>query len=282
MRDNVSIVILTHNRVESTRWCVTGLRETAYRPFEVIFVDNGSTDDTVRELRALSESGPPFRCRVIENDSNVGCSTARNQGADAAEGAFLVFMDNDVVTRTRHWLDLLIATFGDESVGGASPKLVYPMPPYPIQFAGGAVSPGGRVQFIGRGEPRGAAEYNEPRDLQCTISACVAMRRSLFHEVGGFDEAYNPVQYEDIDLSYKIRERGYVIRYEPRAEMYHFEGTTTQDCDDVRGTYQIVKNGLLFKKRWGFMFSKENGPEGPSWADVDKPNIGQVQHLEFV
>ncbi len=281
MADNVSIVILTHNGVEATRWCIAGLKETTYRPFEVVFVDNGSTDETVSVLTDLCTSSA-LGCRLIENAENVGCSTARNQGAHAAKGPFLVFMDNDVVVRSRGWLEVLRAAFESEEVGAASPKLVYPFPPYPIQFAGGAVSPGGKVQFIGRGTPRTSPEYNEARDLQCTISACMMMRKSVFERVGGFDEAYNPVQFEDIDLSYKIRRDALRVRYEPAAEMYHFEGTTTQDCEDVRGTYQIVKNGMLFKKRWRCMFSSEDGPDNLPWIDVDTPNISTIKELEYV
>ena len=153
MSTNVSIIILTHNGVDATRWCLTGLSHTAYDNVEVVFVDNGSTDETLAVLRdAVSED--PVRRRLIENDSNVGCSTARNRGAADARGEFLVFLDNDVVVRTRRWVDILLETFADAGVGAASPKLVYPSPPHPIQFAGGAVSPSGKVQFMGRGKPR--------------------------------------------------------------------------------------------------------------------------------
>jgi hypothetical protein len=64
--------------------------------------------------------------------------------------------------------------------------------------------------------------------------------------------------------------------------MYHFEGTTTQDCDDVRGTYQIVKNGMLFKRRWQSMFAAENGPDDLPWVEVKCPNIRTVHELEYV
>ena len=99
----------------------------------------------------------------------------------------------------------------------------------------------------------------------------------------GFDEAFNPVQYEDIDLSYRLRHSGHRIIHVPEVEMYHFENVTTQGSTDVRGTYRIIKHGLLFKERWRFMFSKENGPKDDEirWANVEKRDISEIKELEF-
>lgn len=284
MDEKTSIIVLTHNRSEYTHWCLEGLRQTTYRPIEIIFVDNGSTDETIPMLKDFSSSFDEVSCEIIENPENVGCSTARNQGAEAAGGTFLAFMDNDVVVRTRQWLENLTRPLADRAVAASSPKLVFPFPPYLIQFAGGAVSPLGRIQYMGRGEERTAPGYNLKKDLQCTISACMTVRADAFVEVGGFDEAFNPVQYEDIDLSYRLRNSGYRITYVPGVEMYHFENVTTQGSPDVRGTYHIINHGMLFKKRWHFMFSKEEGPEDKEirWADIEKHNISEIKDLEFV
>jgi GT2 family glycosyltransferase len=284
MNKKVSVVVLTHNRAEYTRWCLKGLLKTTYRPLEIVFVDNGSTDETVSMLREFSFPSDDVTCTVIKNPDNVGCSTARNQGAEASNGAFIVFMDNDVVVRTTRWIEGLIEPFADKTVRASSPKLVFPFPPYLIQFAGAAVSPSGKVQFMGRGEPISSNEHNKRKDLQCTISACVLMHADSFREAGGFDEAFNPVQYEDIDLSYRLRQSGYRIVHVPEVEMYHFENVTTQGSPDVRGTYRIIKHGMLFKKRWHSMFSKEDGPldEEVRWKEIKKHDISEIGDLEFI
>lgn len=280
----VSIVILTHNRCEYTRWCLRGLQKTSYRPLEVVFVDNGSTDDTLDILRDFASTSGDIDCMILENNENVGCSTARNQGAEAASGRFIVFMDNDVVVRTKGWVTILTTVLADDTVAAASPKLLFPFPPYLIQFAGGAVSPSGKVQFMGRGKARDCSEHAARSDLQCTISACMAMSRDTFLASGGFDEAFNPVQFEDIDLSYRLRRDGGRIVYVPEAEMYHFENVTTQGSADVRGTYQIIRNGMLFKQRWHSMFSTEGGPDDSEirWKDIEKHDISEIDSLEFL
>jgi GT2 family glycosyltransferase len=164
----------------------------------------------------------------------------------------------------------------------AGPKLVFPFPPFDIQFAGGEVSPGGRVNFRGRGESRADPRFNAPREVQCFISACFMVRRSAFREAGHFDEAFNPVEYEDIDISYRLRSKGYKILYVPSVEMYHFENVTTEGTPSIRNTYLIVKHGLRFKERWKWMFEKEGGPPDAEtrWRMLPKRRLSEVGELE--
>ncbi len=284
--EGVSIVILCHDRADATTWCLRGIREVSYRPLEVILVDNGSTDGTPALLQEFASFTAPslgIECRVIRFPENAGCSTARNRGAAEAAFDVLVFMDNDVVTRTRRWVEVLLRELGEPYVAAVSPKLVYPVPPYRIQCAGGAVTRGGRVLFRGRGCERTDPRFDYRMDLQCAITACLMVRREVFFEVGMFDEIYNPVQFEDIDLCYKMRRAGYRLRYAPSAEMYHFEGSTTLGTS-VRGRYLAVKHGLIFKERWKFMFSREKGPpdEPFSWRWPRLPRPGEVGEVEFV
>jgi len=113
-----------------------------------------------------------------------------------------------------------------------------------------------------------APEFNEPREVQCLISACWLMRKSVVDDVGNLDEVFNPAQYEDFDLCYRARERGWRVLYEPRAEMYHYESVTTAGSQSVNYKYVTIKNGLEFKKRWRRMFEAEVGPEDTEcvWA----------------
>ena len=164
------------------------------------------------------------------------------------------------------------------------PKLVYPTPPYTIQCAGGAVSPGGRIQFIGRGMPRDSADFNRERECQCLISACFMLPKRILDLTGGFDEAFNPVEYEDIDLSYRVRSSGYKVLYMPQVEMYHMESITTNGTPSLPNRYLIIKHGLLFKKRWKHMFEKENGPpdEATKWRDMPNTDLSAIETLPLL
>lgn len=278
MKPETAVIVLTHNKLDCTRKCLGQLLHTRGRDWELIVVDNGSEDGTREWLAAfkIRAAADGLTVTVIHNDGNIGCSTARNQGAAKAAGSvrYLAFADNDVTVRSRTWLSTMAAALeADHELGMVGPKLVYPFAPYPIQFAGGAVTPTGRVVFMGRGEPCDQPEFNRACDVQCCISACCMLPRRAFEAVGGFDEWFNPVEYEDIDLCYRLRGRGWRIRYLPEVEMYHFENVTTQGTARLPNAYLIIRNGLRFKQRWRVMFAAENGPPDTAarWRRLDVP-----------
>jgi GT2 family glycosyltransferase len=260
----VSIVILTHNKLACTRRCMSSLLQTRSVPWELIVVDNGSTDGTRGWLEAFGDEArrAGVAMTLIANDDNIGCSTARNQGLARAAADRVAFLDNDVALRQRSWLDRLVRALDEQPAAAlVGPKLVYPFAPHDIQCAGAAVTPTGRVQFLGRGERRDDPRFNRARTVQCLISACCLGRKEALNEVGGFDEAYNPVEFEDIDLCYKMRQQGRIVLYEPNAEVYHFESVTTAGTPSLPNTALIVRHGLLFQRRWRHMFANENGPD---------------------
>lgn len=284
-----SVITLSHNKLECTRRCLSGLiRDTVTdHEWELIVVDNGSSDGSYEWCcEGLVELGREcgVRVRVLRNEGNVGCSLARNRGIEIAEGRYLVFVDNDITPRTARWLDELCrALEGTPGVGMAGAKMIYPWEPYDIQCAGVGVSRRGGICFRGRGESRDDPRYNRREEVQCLISACLMVPAALIAEHGGFDEAFHPVQFEDFDLVYRLREAGHAALYVPEVEMYHFESVTTQGTPTVHNAAVVVRNGLLFKKRWRHMFEGEEGPgeEECRWRRVEVRALGEIGELEL-
>ncbi len=274
-----TIVILSFNKLSVTRRCVaavvSGTRFSG--DAELVVVDNGSTDGSaewIRDELPVLCAGHGLEFRPILNDANAGCSTARNQALAAASGDFVTFLDNDVEPATPAWLDALHARMGMvPDTGMVGGLLLYPPrlnAPEMIQCAGVGISRTGHVCFVGRGEPFGAA-YAEAREVQCLISACMMISRDLYLRYGGFDEIFNPVQFEDFDLCYKFRENGWKAWYEPLARMYHHESTTTAGSPSIRNAAVVVRNGLKFQRKWRHMFSLEDGPSDDEcrWRKLD-------------
>jgi len=285
--DLVSIVILAHNKAQLTRLCLESLLKSSHRPLEIVVVDNGSIDNSPEVLADIGKKAYTVDVGfcVIRNNENVGCSTGRNQGIAAAKGEFILFADNDVMLCTASWAERMIAQFrSSPTLGIVGPRLIYPFPPYLIQFAGGEVSPTGRVNFAGRGEPRNAPQFVTPRSVQCLISACMMAPREVIDQVGGFDEAFNPIQYEDIDYCYRVRELGLSILYLPEVEFYHFENVTSDGTPGLNYRYLTIRNGLLFKKKWRHRFSRENGPADHSivWKDIPPHNLQELPELDIL
>ena len=137
---------------------------------------------------------------------------------------------------------------------------------------------------MGRGEQREDVRFNRERDVQSLISACCMAPKSVLDAVGGFDEAFNPVEYEDIDLCYRLRSRGYRLVYVPSVEMYHFESVTTAGTASLPNTYLIIKHGMLFKKRWRSMFAAEGGPPDAEtkWRRVATQPFAAIRELPVV
>ncbi len=273
-----SIIILTHNKCEYTRKCVESILRSENADVELIVVDNGSTDDTpalLEEMRGEYERRG-WTLKTILNGRNVGCCTGRNQGVAQATGEFVVFLDNDIMVKDADWLPKLRGVLAqDPAYRMVGPKIIYPFEPYWIQCAGVGISRTGRVQFRGRGCDRDDPRFNTQQEVQCLISACVMMDKALLDEIGGFDEAFNPIEFEDFDLCYRAREKGYKVIYTPDVEIYHWESITSEGTAALPNTYLIIKHGLLFKQRWRHMFEKEDGPPDSEcrWRKIEMPSL---------
>ena len=285
-----SLITLSYNKLDCTRRCLSALLTDSDvdAPWEMIVVDNGSTDGSgewcEKELVALGAAhGVPVT--VLHNPGNIGCSFARNRAIAVARGDFLVFVDNDIAPRTRRWMPALREVLDAvPQAGMAGPKMVYPWAPYPIQCAGVGISRRGHVCFRGRGEPNGDPRFNRQETVQCLISACLLIPAALLKRHGAFDEAFHPVQFEDFDLIYRLREAGHLAVYTPAVEMYHFESVTTQGTPTVRNSAVVVRNGLLFQKRWRHMFAMEAGPDETAcrWRTIETHPFSAIAELPLL
>lgn len=275
----ISVIVLHHNKAEYSRACLHSLLQTATSPLQVINVDNGSYDETPQVLDAwqsLAQTSGIETTR-LSFPSNVGAVRGRNEAMRVASGDFFVFLDNDTVIFDPQWLDKQQAFLeADPRRGIVAPKLLFPWEPFAIECCGAAVSPRGRIEYLARGADKSSEA--QPRQIQCAISAAWMMPRRLYEELGGLDEAYSPVQYEDLDYCYKVREAGYEVWTLPEVELYHFEHTTTAGSDDINFKYVTTKNGITFKNRWGQHFAREQATtdEAAQWKTLPKHGIEEV------
>jgi len=233
-----SIIIPVFNQLEYTKKCLEALIEnTPGDLYEVIIVDNGSTDGTKEFLKCLEGD-----VKIITNQENLGFSKACNQGAREASGAYLVFLNNDTIPR-KGWLDELVRVAdANEDIAVVGSKLLFP--DNTIQHAGVAIADSILPGHIYRGRPSDFPPANKPRDFQVVTGACMLVKKDIFFDVGGFDEAYVN-GYEDVDLCFKIRESGKRVFYNPRCVLTHFECKSEGRRDKMDNDTKILFN------RWG-------------------------------
>ncbi|MCL4465443.1 MAG: glycosyltransferase [Chloroflexi bacterium] len=233
-----SIIIPVFDRWFYTQLCLEALSRTlaGRSDFEVVIVDNGSSDGTPAGLAALR---PPYR--VITNRLNLGFACACNQGAQAATGEYLVFLNNDTVP-TAGWLDNLLGVAErDARVGIVGSKLLYP--DGTIQHAGVAMTDELTPVHIYYAFPADYPPANVDREYQAVTGACLLTRRDLFRSVGGFDEQYVN-SYEDVDLCCRVYSLGMKVVYCARSVIYHFASVSENrhDMDEA--------NQELLLSRW--------------------------------
>ncbi len=238
-----SIVIPVFNQFAHTLAC---LRAIAAHPpaaaFEVIVVDDGSSDDTEAALRQVEG------LRYHRRAANGGFIAACNDGASLASGEFLVFLNNDTVPQPG-WLDALIDTFdAHPGTGIVGAQLLYP--DGRLQEAGGIVRRDGSAEKLGRHRAANDPAFAFVRRVDYCSGAALAIRTTVFQGLGGFDTHFSPAFYEDTDLCMKAREQGLQVLVQPDARVVHVEGATA-GTDTRRGVkaYQ-VQNQTKFVERW--------------------------------
>lgn len=249
-----SIVIPVFNNVGLTATCLHSiLRELGSIPCEVIVVDDASTDGTAAYLDRCSG------VRVVRHAQNQGFLDSANDGAHAAHGRYICFLNNDTIV-TPGWLQpLLHALQSDATVGAAGAQLR--APDGSISEAGAIVWRDASGMNFGRGKNASHPEFLYPRDVDYCSAACLMIRTDLFRELGGFAPEFRPGYYEDVDLCFRLRERGYRVRYQPDSVVIHVEGGTSGK-DERAGMkrYQAL-NRALFETKWRETLNSHYAPD---------------------
>jgi len=249
-----SVIIPVFNNGTLTYSCLKSLLlAKVTTPFEVIAVDNASFDHAPVVLDHFRS-----KVTVIRNETNEGFVTACNQGAAAATGRYLLFLNNDTVVPDA-WLDRLVATAEEhENVGAVGCKLVFP--DGTIQEAGGIVWNDGSACNYGKWKDPDDPHFTFLREVDYCSAACLLVRRDLFEELGGFDTRYAPAYYEDTDLCFGLRSLGYRVLYQPCCEIEHCEGATA-GIDENVGFKRFQKiNRAKFTAKWSQTLATQSPP----------------------
>lgn len=233
--------------------CLNSLKESGdSTPFEIIIVDDASTDSTQKRLSRIHG----IKTHRLEN--NVGFLFACNEGLKIARGEFVVYLNNDTEV-CPGWLDALVANFEDKTVGLVGSKLVYP--DGRLQEAGGIVFSDASGWNYGRFDHPMSSLYTYRREVDYVSGAAIAVRKTILDKTGGFDERYAPAYYEDTDLAFEVRRLGFKVIYEPNSVVIHHEGISHgTDTSTGMKAFQVANKQKFFEK-WHEELSSHDGPE---------------------
>ncbi len=237
----VSIVILTYNKLDYTKLCIDSIRKfTPKGSYEIIVVDNNSTDGTVKWLNEQSD------LIKILNKENLGFPKGCNQGIEIAKGEYILLLNNDTIV-TENWLNnMLTCINSDDSIGAVGTVTNYCSNYQTIS-----------TQYKSTDEMHiFAAEHNvsNPKlweDRLKLVGYCMLIRKDIVERIGMLDERFTPGNFEDDDYSVRILKAGFRLVLCKDTFIHHFGSTSFKEDT---GKYQqlLLDNQIKFEEKWGF------------------------------
>ncbi|MFB0846167.1 glycosyltransferase [Paenibacillus oleatilyticus] len=237
-----SIVIATYNKLEYTQLCIESIREyTSQHDYEIIVVDNGSTDETVSWLRSQSD------IKAIFNSENLGFPKACNQGIEVSNGDNILLLNNDTIV-TNNWLtNLLSSLYSSEEIGAVGSLTNNCSYGQSIQVPYNSIE---EMHLF-------ATQYNQNsnpilwEERLKLVGYCMLIKKNVLDEVGLLDERFTPGNFEDDDLSLRIRLAGYKLLLCKDTFIHHFGSVSFKN--NVQKYLDLMHtNQKKFTEKWGF------------------------------
>ncbi len=247
----ISILIPNKDHIDDLKRCIDSIEEkSSYRNYEFIIIENNSTDpETFAYYRQLEATNP--KVHVVYWNGIFNYSAINNFGAEFARGEYLLLLNNDTEIINEDCLEELLGYCTRADVGAVGARLYYEDDT--IQHAGVVVGFGGIAGHCFVQQPRGLTGYCHriicAQDYSAVTAACMMVKKSAFEEVGGLSEELQ-VAFNDIDFCMKLRKAGYLIVYNPYAELYHYESKSRGLEDTPEKVARFNREIATFEKRW--------------------------------
>ena len=258
----ISIIIPNKDQVKSLDKCLESIEKSSYKNYEIIIVENNSTEDETFAYYKKIESD---KIRIVYWSDEFNYSAINNFGVKHARGDYLLLLNNDVEVITTDWLEELTANCQRKDVGIVGARLYYPDDT--IQHAGIVIGIGGVAGALFVGMPRMFTGYLHKaaiqQDLSAVTAACMMVKRSVYEELGGLEEELK-VAFNDVDFCLRAREKGYLVVYDPNVELYHFE-SKSRGTEDSKEKIRRFQNEIEYmRSRWLELLKKGDPMYNPN------------------
>ena len=247
----ISIIIPNKDHIDDLKRCMESIEQkSTYKNYEYIIVENNSTDSATFEYYKKLEAENP-KVRMVYWDGVFNYSAINNYGASFAKGEYLLLLNNDTEIINPDCLEELLGYCMRKDVGAVGARLYYEDDT--IQHAGVVIGFGGIAGHCFVQQKRGTTGYCHriicAQDYSAVTAACMMVKKSAFDAVGGLSEEL-AVAFNDIDFCMKLRKAGYLIVYNPYAELYHYESKSRGLEDTPEKVARFNREWALVAKRW--------------------------------
>ncbi|MDE2232571.1 MAG: glycosyltransferase [Patescibacteria group bacterium] len=245
---SVSIIIPTKNKIEMLIPCITTvLTMTEYSNYKIIIINNGSDrQEMIDYLASLTDS----RIKVIDWSEPYNWSILNNFAVKQTDGEYVCFLNDDTRVLSPGWLREMVGAARLPDVAAVGARLLYPH--QAVQHIG-VVCHYGNNGHIHKGMPAFNPGYHGiaflSHESTAVTGACMVIKRSIFNELGGFDEGYSH-NYNDVAFCLELRKRGYLNVVATRAELQHFEGVTRPAAMSPKGQQMLRDEGIKLGRAW--------------------------------
>jgi len=229
---NVSIIIITYNSEMFISDCLTSIKQQSYKRFEVIIVDNASTDKTTE---IIEECFPWLK--LIKLKKNIGFAAGVNLGYSYSTGQYIALLNPDAKA-DRYWLNNLVAAMNSNAKYGSCASLMIKWGTQKVDTAGDGCTWAGKGYKIGHNQL--AADFGESRDVFAACGGAALYRRSMIEEIGFFDPDFF-LLHEDTDLGFRAQLAGWKCRYVHNAVVEH-KVSASIGYKSSLAVYHSVKN----------------------------------------
>jgi O-antigen biosynthesis protein len=254
---HVSIIIPTKDHVDVLKRCIQSiLDKTLYKNYEIVIVDNQSTDRETFEYYKSLATNPKIKILYYDNPFNF--SAINNYAVTRVQSPYILFLNNDTEVISEEWLSAMLEHAQRDSVGAVGAKLLYPN--NLIQHAGvilGITGTPGQKGVAGHSHkylPENCSgHFVRPQiigNCSAVTAACMMMRKDVFNEIGGFNKDL-AIAFNDVDLCLRIRKAGYLIIYTPYSLLYHHESMSRGYENTPEKQARFLNEVTLIRKQWG-------------------------------
>lgn len=260
---SITILIPTYNQHYFIKNCIESLKQTTYNNYNVLVVDNGSTDpETKTYLASVNKLEKHKVITIPQGPTGFSFSRLMNEAVKHTNGEYVLFLNDDTAVISPNWLSQMAGYAQIPGVGSVGARLY---------FNDDSLQHGGIVHGYHEGLAghafRGVRKYDFgylsfsvcTREYSAVTAACMMTPKNLFLEMGGFNEEDFAVAYNDVDYGYRLSNRGLLNVYCASAELYHYEGKTRGYCDNPKEAFNFRRiHGHFVDKFYNANLSLEN------------------------
>lgn len=247
----ISIIIPNKDHIDDLEKCIQSIEsKSTYRNYEYIIVENNSTEKETFDYYKQLEKKLPY-AHVVYYDGDFNFSLINNFGVKYAKGSYYLLLNNDTEIINPDCLEQMLGYCMRDEVGIVGARLYYNDDT--VQHAGVVIGFGGIAGHTFIGMPRSANGYFSriicAQDYSAVTAACMMVKKSVYEEVDGLSPELK-VAFNDIDFCLKVRAKGYLVVYNPYAELYHYESKSRGLEDTPEKVERFNREIKIFSERW--------------------------------